>query len=68
MAEPDEDGGLARIKRDVSRIACGYRLNRKGHRTGVSKGEQMNIARTLCVDMGWPFKWEDKEEEGGGGY
>lgn len=63
MAEFDAEE-LARIKRDVRHIAIGYKLNHAGRKQRITRDEQRNIARALCVDMGWPFKWEGGD--GGG--
>jgi hypothetical protein len=58
MAEPDEDGRLARVKRGVCRIAIGHKLNRNGRKQRITRDEQRDIARAICLEMGWPFKWE----------
>ncbi len=58
MAELGESDGLARIIRDVCHIASGYRLNSQGNRTRISRTEQTDIARALCLDMGWDWNRE----------
>ncbi len=57
-AESYCDAVLARIKHDVRLIATGYKLNHAGRKQRTTRDEQRDIARKLCVDMGWPFKWE----------
>ncbi len=46
----------ARIKRDDRQMAIGYKINPKGHNQRVTRDELRDIARKLCVDMGWSFK------------
>ncbi len=59
MAETEDDG-LARVKRAVCHIALGYRLNAHGARKRISRDQQTDIARAVCLKMGW--SWVGQED------